>query len=196
MPTGYTADIAKDITFEQFALRCARAFGALVNMRDDPYDAPIPDKIEPSSYYKREFEDVKKRLDKFLKGYSEKEIEKFCEKEYTEALDSHISYLKKNEELRRKYEKKLKEVRAWTPPSKDHKGLKDFMIKQIEDSIYCDCSTGDEAPPKKLSREEWLKKEKADIDWKYTRYKDEYEKEVSRAKERTKWIKQLKSSLK
>lgn len=37
MPTGYTSPLyeGKEISFEQFALRCARNFGALVMMRDE-----------------------------------------------------------------------------------------------------------------------------------------------------------------
>ena len=45
MPTGYTADIqdGKITTLREYALSCARAFGALIMMRDDPHDAPIAD---------------------------------------------------------------------------------------------------------------------------------------------------------
>ena len=45
MPTGYTAGILEGETFEQYALQCAKAFGALVMMRDEPSDAPIPDQF-------------------------------------------------------------------------------------------------------------------------------------------------------
>ena len=49
MPTGYTHDIPAGITFRQFALNCARAFGANIAMRDDPADKPI-EVYEPSDY--------------------------------------------------------------------------------------------------------------------------------------------------
>lgn len=51
MPTGYTAAIADGIDFKTYALSCARAFGALVEMRDEPANAPIPEEFKPSSYY-------------------------------------------------------------------------------------------------------------------------------------------------
>ena len=37
MPTGYTADIyeGNDVSFRDFALKCARAFGACIEQRDD-----------------------------------------------------------------------------------------------------------------------------------------------------------------
>lgn len=62
MPTGYTADLTLDTPFERFAMRCARAMGACVMMRDDPMDAPIPDKWEPDDYYRKRLEDAKAKL--------------------------------------------------------------------------------------------------------------------------------------
>jgi hypothetical protein len=50
MPTGYTAAIKDGISFQQFAMACARAFGALVMMRDEPSSAPIPD-FQPSNFH-------------------------------------------------------------------------------------------------------------------------------------------------
>ena len=55
MPTGYTEDIynGKDVTFKDFALKCARAFGACVHQRDD--DANDPPKLrEPNTGYYEE----------------------------------------------------------------------------------------------------------------------------------------------
>lgn len=54
MPTGYTWDIKDEITFEQFIMNCARAFGALVEMRDEPRDKKIPDELKPSDYHNKE----------------------------------------------------------------------------------------------------------------------------------------------
>lgn len=51
MPTGYTANIKNGITFEEFALDCARNFGALIIMRDEPKDAPIPEQFEASKHH-------------------------------------------------------------------------------------------------------------------------------------------------
>ena len=52
MPTGYTARLCDgEQTFKDFAMLCARACGALIEMREDPMDAPIPEKIKRSSYY-------------------------------------------------------------------------------------------------------------------------------------------------
>ena len=53
MPTGYTAVIQDnlDISMKDFALVCARAFGACVMMRDEPFDTPIPEEFVPDTYH-------------------------------------------------------------------------------------------------------------------------------------------------
>jgi hypothetical protein len=64
MPTGYTSDLygGKEQDFRSFALSCARAFGALITMRDDPVDTPIPERFEPSTYSDRELSRAQDRL--------------------------------------------------------------------------------------------------------------------------------------
>ena len=63
---SYTYELVdKKLTFPQFAMRCARAFGALIEMRDDSMDAPIPDEFSPSDYHvkaKAKAEETLKRL--------------------------------------------------------------------------------------------------------------------------------------
>lgn len=55
MPTGYTHEVQSgEVTdFPTFTMQCARAFGALIMMRDDPSDAQIPEQFEPSDYNRR-----------------------------------------------------------------------------------------------------------------------------------------------
>lgn len=64
MPTGYTAKLhnGEEQTFPEFVMSCARAFGALITMRDDPADAEIPDEFKPSDYHVRELEKARERL--------------------------------------------------------------------------------------------------------------------------------------
>lgn len=46
MPTGYTCEIENGMSFEQFALRCARGLAYLTSMQEESLDAPIPDVFE------------------------------------------------------------------------------------------------------------------------------------------------------
>ena len=52
MPTGFTYKIKDGISFEEFIMRCTRAFSALVCMRASSIDSAIPKKFEPESYHK------------------------------------------------------------------------------------------------------------------------------------------------
>lgn len=49
MPSAYTAPVqdGKITEFKDFAILCARAFGACIDMRDDPLDKPIPEAFSP-----------------------------------------------------------------------------------------------------------------------------------------------------
>lgn len=61
MPTAYTANISKGITFKEYALLCARNFGATITMRDEPLDAEIPE-FQPSDYYVKRISEIKKDI--------------------------------------------------------------------------------------------------------------------------------------
>jgi hypothetical protein len=195
MPTGYTSDIEKGITFEQFALSCARNFGALVSMRDEPHDAPIPDEFTPSSYNADNLLKAQKELGE-LKALPIDECEKRAMMEYKEELERHEKYLADKRQLQTKYETMLSSAKAWTPPTPDHQGLKEFMIQQIEESIKWDCGTSFLTKPKLLTATEWLNKktEKALHGIEY--HSEENAKEVQRTNERTSWVRELKKSLK
>ena len=195
MPTGYTLDLydGKDITFEEFVLKCARAFGALIDMRDEPMDAPIPERFEPSDYHLTELIKAKKRLEE-VKKWNEKIAEQEAERAYHEALKKREEFVKKNNLIRKRYEDMLSKVREWKPPTPDHVDLKKFMIQQLEDSIEFDCFIPE--MPRRLSGEEYkeqqIKKALDDIDY----HEKEYAKEVNRVRERNKWLLLLRESLK
>ena len=70
MPSGYTSDIynGKEVTFKDFALGCARAFGACVMQRDDPADEK-PKIMPEESYHAR-------RVLSYRRAKKAKEIQK------------------------------------------------------------------------------------------------------------------------
>jgi hypothetical protein len=204
MPTGFTAIIEEkeDLTFEEFALRCARNFGALIMMRDDALDAEVPDQFPLDDYHGRNLEDLaKKLLD--IKSMSHEDIERRVEtkawydkKQYDEAL---VKFEKHNAA----YARMLAKVEAWTPPSADHQGMKKFMIEQINASLpnhpseYYSLIFQD---PKQaiagLDHEAW-RKEEMDHVLKSMEYHQNYRKnDIERHNERNVWLKKLKTSIK
>jgi len=194
MPTGYTLDLydGRDITFEEFVLKCARAFGVLIDMRDEPIDAPIPERFEPSDYHLKELEKAKKRL-KEIKKWDEEKAEQEAERAYREALKEREEFIKKNKLIRKRYEDMLSKVQKWKPPTIEHESLKQFMIQQLVESIEYDCFIPE--MPQRLSGEEYkeqqIKKALSDIDY----HEREYAEEVNRVYERNKWLLSLRESL-
>jgi len=196
MPTGYTACIGDGVSFEEFVLGCARAFGACVTMRDDPSDKPIPDRFEPSDYYSKGIVRANDRIEE-LKKMSTAEAEAGARAEYEKELQDKEEGIRRDNELRSKYAAMLSKVEAWRPPTTDHKELKKFMIDQIEGSIDFDCG-GDywvKKSPVLLSAQRWLEKEltKAMKDLAY--YTKENIKENERVEGRNAWVKALRDSL-
>ena len=134
MPTGYTADIydGKDISFSDFALKCARAFGACIEQRDDdPNDKPKLIEKTKDNYHIKKIEKAKK-----WKKPTKAEFDAYVKNQtayYNEQID-------KQNKLKASYQKMLDKANAWTPPTKEHEGLKKFMINQLTESMEFDCS--------------------------------------------------------
>jgi hypothetical protein len=193
MPTGYTHSISEGISFEKFTLNCAKAFGALISIRDEPSDAPIPTEIKPSDYNLKALKKAQADLKKY-ESMKLSEAKLLCQKQYDDELKRIQESELKNAKLKTDYELMLSKVKKWIPPTPEHEGLKKFMIEQIETSIQWDCGH-ERSKPKKQSPEQWLfaKKKQAinDIDY-HTKGHNE---EVQRCAERTKWIQDLIKSL-
>lgn len=197
MPTGYTADIEKDISFEDFALHCARAFGACASQRDNPKNER-PKLMEVDSVYSKWLVEVKEEVET-LSAMTPTQRQAYGDKIIKERIDSRQEYFNKKIVLRNKYEAMLEKVKAWNPPTSNHIELKNFMIGQIQQSIDFDCDTRyDLEELTKLSQTTPMKiftevlesaKEKV------VRYTEEVEKEKVRNAEANSWILDLYKSL-
>lgn len=193
MPTGYTAPIKDGISFEQYALGCARAFGALITMRDDPQDAPIPDSFEPDDYFSKRLAENKKKMED-LENATPYQIEIMAEADYRTHYENWKKWEDQKTELRDKYNEMLAKCQKWEPPSPGHEEFKKFMISQIQESIKWDCEPY--APPVKASPQNWLLNQIELIERSNIHLREQGAKEIERADGRTKWVQQLKQSLK
>ena len=193
MPTGYTQAIANGITFQEYALGCARAFGACIDMRDSPQDEPIPEEFVASNYHKDALEKAQAALTKLCEmGIGDVMLAQ--EEEYEASLARYKERLDEKQKLRKKYDKMYKHVLDYVAPSDNHVKFKEFMKNQIEISMD-DCSTEYMTKPTLSSIGEWIdsKTEKAKRDVEY--HSKELAKEQERVNERNVWIKQLRDSL-
>lgn len=197
MPTGYTADIEKDISFEDFLLGCARAFGACAHQRDET------NKVKPrldtvNTHYEDQLRETIIDLGA-LQTMTTAQKEATGKELQEETAASYQQYFNEKVLLKNKYIAMLEKAQAWNPPSADHIQLKQFMIDQINQSIRYDCDT-----------DYWLKElsnvhAKKPIDFynekvvALTRdvgyYTEQLEKEKTRVETSNKWITVLYDSL-
>jgi hypothetical protein len=137
MPTGYTAAVEDGTVTElkPFALACARAFGALISMRDDPMDAPLPERVKPlSSYYEQESSRLADEL-----GSLEAMTPEECAAAQGAALAKEqresAEYVAVNTVRNGRHAAMAEKVHAWEPPS-ELANLKTFMLQQLAVSMH------------------------------------------------------------
>lgn len=190
MPTGYTDQIKDGIDFKTFAMNCARAFGACAGVGP----GEIPETFEPRDYHFEAYFGAYAKL-LFLDEMNAEELEAAATKEWEEAEKYRNSRALENQKIRAAYEAMLEKVRAWQPPTADHKGLKEFMIEQIESSIKFDCMLLPDGPNERLTGEEWGRRRRENLTKDKLNHKKSYQNDVLTAAQRTAWVKALRESL-
>ena len=203
MPTGYTAGILDGTTkdFKAFAQDCMRAFGACMHMRDDSTKAEYKPQ-EVGDYHGKAIDKAKLQLD-YVSKMPDNDL-----------LKMHVSDLTHNkiESQKRIIETEgnvvvlkqfLEKARSWTPPTSEHNGVKEFMVKQISDTIDFDGST--KYYRKRLSEIDaelssldvaQIRKSKIDHALKDIEYHtNELDKEKMRVSNANKWVDQFLNSL-
>lgn len=198
MPTGYTLDIydGKSVSFENFAMNCARAFGYLIEMRDEPLNAPIKVMV-PSDYHSQQLKKLQEMIEKF-ESLSLDGANKKAQKEYELAMKEHNKTTQSYRKLHGRYSKMLEKVMDWEPPSRCHETLKDFMISQLEDSMEGDCNlkSHERYKPKLIEGSKWKKIhiENCERDIKY--HTEQFEKEKANCQKINEWVSKLRESVK
>lgn len=194
MPTGYTSELydGKKITFQEFAMNCARAFGALIMMRDDDRDAKIPDEFKPSDHGLRQKERAEKGL-KAVLAWTDENARREARASYDMAMAAYKKTKASHLAMATRYQAMLAEVKRWTPPTPDHEGLKKFMVEQLESSLNGDCYAP--ALPKLEPWRKFKDREIADAKRDIAYYAKSYADDVRRAEERTGWVRDLRRSL-
>lgn len=192
MPTGYTSTLHDgEQSFEDFIWDCARAFGALITLRDEP-DARIPEVFLPSPYYANQVRDAEERI-AWLEGLSPSARQAEASEAYLKASGRHAQRSSERDAMRARYEAMLAKVRAWTPPTGEHQELRDFMVQQLEESIRFDCY--DQEAPSPVTADEWLRHELALTKRHLDYCRKALVEEEERCRQRTEWVRELRNSL-
>ena len=188
----------ENCTLEEYAMRCARNFGALIDMREESMDAPIPEKFEINPRYKAELEAAEKEYEDFTAlPYPEKIA--VLERDYEQTVKKYAKEAKKENEkrivLRGRYEAMLEKINKWEAPTPDHENLRKFMIEQIEDCMEHDCRHWE---PIIGDKEDWLNvSEHINYLRRCMRVaRESYQKHVDGVAAKNKWLSDLRESLK
>jgi hypothetical protein len=181
-------------TFADFAMECARAFGALATMRDDPTEAEVPDVFEPSPYYEENVTKAEARL-RELEGWTLDQWREFETSRVAEETELHRKHSVEEGERRVRYEAMLAQAQAWVPPTDEHDGLREFMVDQIKSSIEFDC--GDGSYPDPFERPVGVVRDTEIMHAKATllRARGSRDDEIERCRTRTEWVRALRVSL-
>jgi hypothetical protein len=190
MPTGYTHAIGTGeiTTLKQFALQCARGMGACITMRDDPWDAPLPERFEPQTKYYEEKLAAAKALLAELDNLTLAECQARAKTDYAARLERHEQYRREREAENGRYEAMLSQVRSWHTEAE---GIREFMIDQLQISIIPHSSP----PPLELSGEEWLREERLSAMHDIAYYEKAIADEIHRVAGRNIWLAALRRSL-
>ena len=195
MPTGYTAGIKDGMTFEEYALGCAKAFGACITMRDDTGDQEIPDEFEVDEHHLERKKVAEEELI-HLGEISQDEAINRATVDWEKAEERRIGQLHSNLDLKIKYDLMLAQVKSWEVPTTSHVEFYNFMVSQLEESIDFDCSSDFYSTPTvRMSGEEWLSERMDSINRRINYHAESYEDEVCRVKDRNSWIKALREGL-
>lgn len=195
MPTGYTSVLYDgEQSFEDFVMRTSRGMMALVTMRDEPLDAPIPERFKPYTEYsdKRlaEAQSLLRRLD----GMTPAQAQEAADAEFSEAEEKWQESEQTRLARRERYEAMLAQVEAWEPPTAEHVSFKDYMRDQLKQSIDFDTSSYS-FDSQRLTAQEWVEEKRRSAERDVEYHTGERAKEIERAQGRTAWVQALRASL-
>lgn len=193
MPTGYTNVILEkpEITFEAFALRCARAFGVCIAMREESLDAPPPTEIRPDVRLLDSLHEAEANARKW-EVMSLEEASRLNEEAYADSVESWERA--KAEHMREKtlFGRMLAQVNGWSPPTSAHEGLKKFMAEQLATSMP---RSEYWAAPRKKPAEEFLAEARKSAAENVHRRAEDWRRAQAKAAEATEWLRDLRRSL-
>lgn len=195
MPTGYTWGVANgEITeLEPFVWQVARGMGALITMRDEPPDAPVPDRFEPSQYHAKQLAEARQERDR-IRAMTADEAANAAAASIAEYERDKAQAERENAAQRARYEAMLAKVNAWSGAPE---GIREFAIRQLHDSIEHDCPVFFHFYRDRPSGdgEEWRAAKLAKLERDILYHAKAQAEEEERTEQRNLWMAQLRRSL-
>lgn len=202
MPTGYTAKLLEGTqTVEEFALGCARAFGAYVEMRDEPLSAGAPEKLEDrdTQRYLEEIRNLERQI-RNVRKMSYARAAKYAENDYNSSRSYHTNALIELAEGSFRLSKAMAEVASYSAPTQDYENYRKFMIDQLKGTIDFDCDPDYHKSAlfdlKLKTPQEWKAAKLENLNSLLSFYHQQLSDHTTRHNERNEWIAQLHQSVK
>lgn len=191
MPTGYTAKVADrdEVTFNEFAWDCARAFGAFVNQRDD--NGPPILEEEVSDYYLDAIAKAESELDEWLSLSEQQKYDRVMGNQN----EQYLRMRRERDNKKRRYYRMVEMVKEWEPPTEEHVEMKHFMLDQLVESLRFDCEGWLPKNPTHESIMEEVRNGESALNESLAYHKDGYEKERERVNNRNRWKRELAESI-
>lgn len=183
--------IKKGLTrLEDFALLCARQFGACISLRDEDGTKPAPESIEPDPYHEQQLKKAISRLREH-ESMTEEQARTVWRVTMAQRATAAQQNDASDDAQRAQVQPMLEKARAWDPPE-TYLELKKFMIEHLE---WC-------MPLPRSSRldtrepfVEWYAKMREHLARDVAYHEKSWEEEQQRAKERTAWLRGLRDAL-
>ncbi len=195
MPSALTAPVQDGTitALEPFALRCARQFGALLHMRDASLNADIPDEVPMDSYYAEDLAKSQARYDAALGRTVEAWREEY-DRATADREAEHVKYTARQAAEKARYVAMLGKVERWAPPTAEHKNLREFMIKQLQESIAFDCPDYPRVP--QVPFEQFIAQQLEVLKHSVVYAQQQLSKTTALHRENTEWVRALRASVK
>lgn len=154
MANGYTYGIEENPNFtaKDFALTCARAFGAFIHQRDQPL-SELPKVAEMDTYPAESLERALKEKETWLATPLEDKRGQWQQsmQERREKYDKRVEDFKV---MTKRYAEMRATVEAWQVPE-ELGNLKNFMLEQIDEAVRWSWNT-EPSDPEQETFEQWL----------------------------------------
>lgn len=189
--------VDNNLSFKQFALRCAREFGVLVSMRDESWDVPILTEIEPSSYHLDGIKKAEQDL-KNLQAQTPQALHAQAVRNRNATLLEIEKGFKKAKHERPICEKMLAKVQSLEVDG-DHLGWKSFMERSLTEALDAEnlnFYTGELArlnQPINIEVERANRLESIQSSLEYHTIK--WDEELARCKDRTEWLVKMREAI-
>ena len=200
MPTGYTDGVGsgKVRSFEEYALTCARNFGALIELRDEPLSSEIPE-FHPSDYYQKAGDEATKELNRLL-GMTHEELRKEFYEQNGKRIKEAKDGIKRKQKMLTRYNAMLEKAKLFKSPTPEHDNFAKFIVSQLEESIKFDCGGNywhmQLEHAKQQSFEDWWRSRIDELNKDVDRYRKNHQEEVERTRQRNEWVRQLRKAIK